>query len=176
MPARLHQIHPRLLRGGTATSRACWRMIYHIPLLFIISLRLSAVMRKTISIWDGKLARMLTASYLRRVVDNAENSFVFSSSLAVYGGTLPEYASPIPPHHAALSSYGAEGRLNCWSATIPAKAVMGWAGCVCRRSVFARVNQTALLLCQRVIREPLPGQTTVCGIGKFAAVVLARRR
>lgn len=50
-------------------------------------------------------------------------------------------ASPIPPRsRRARLMARRRPPVNCWSTTIPAKAMwMGWR-CVCRRSVFARVN------------------------------------
>lgn len=122
---------------------------------------------------DGKLTWILPASYLRRVVGNRRKFVLSSPARLPFMAVRCRNASPIPPR-SRRARLMARRRLpvNCWSTTIPAKAMwMGWR-CVCRQSVFARVNQTAplLLLSVRLFVNRGRARRPSAGVGKFAAV------
>lgn len=116
----------------------------------------------------------LTASYLRRVVGNRRKFVLSSPARLPFMAVRCRNASPIPPRsRRARLMARRRPPVNCWSTTIPAKAMwMGWR-CVCRQSVFARVNQTAplLLLSARLFvnrcraRRPSARYRKVCGCG-----------
>lgn len=175
MPARLSD-SPRLrcLEADLTQPGVLENVITANTSVVIISLRLSAVMRKTILIWDGKLTWILPASYLRRVVGNRRKFVLSSPARLPFMAVRCRNASPIPPRsRRARLMARRRPPVNCWSTTIPAKAMwMGWR-CVCRRSVFARVNQTAplLLLSARLFvnrcraRRPSARCRKVCGCG-----------
>lgn len=128
MPARLSD-SPRLrcLEADLTQPGVLENVIPLIPLLFIISLRLSAVMRKTISIWDGKLIWILPASYLRRVVGNRRKFVSSSPARLPFMAVRCRNASPMPPRsRRARLMARRKPPVNCWSTTIPAKAM--WMG------------------------------------------------
>ncbi len=125
---------------------------------------------------DGKL----TADLTRQLPEACRRQpqkirFVFSSSLAVYGGTLRRNASPIPAL-TPRSSYGAqEGRtVNCWSTTIPARKAMwmGWR-CVLPPTICVRPgkpNRAASSLSARLFVNRCGARRPSARCRKFAAV------
>ncbi len=91
--------------------------------------------------------------------------FVFTSSIAVFGGEMPEVVpenlapSPTPPTAPSRPS------ASCWSTTTPASFVDAR---ICRLPTISvrpgRPNSAASSFASGIIREPLQGEPSVCPV------------